>query len=492
MCRSRKLNNDQGVGVWKEIRVHPALCSTNASTVDHEDIELFCEKSQTFMKRRYSRGQEFAEVADANILDVWGISGLLEIVYSFLMHNIDRDSWPGSKPNTATYLQFRGVCKLCHQWSARLNPYLRPVVTSDESMSYWFINFPTLRNVELWPGCTPIWFTNLRSLSFYQTNRTPDLDSNDVKSWNCPLLEHLDLHSIYITESGLQAVRETFPRLQSLAINLHREVNFEVSGFVHLLDLRVGFKHCQRMRLRITNMPFLVAIVSGGRKHQSLEFEGVPNLQTFSSVDGDHEFKELIFHDAVPTLTSVDLGHINFDLVVCDPHHQVIWNKIKTLEFPSVDCCVDISRQLEDIEELQINFQDDERQDIRWSRFQKLKKLDIAWPNSQLISNIACLHASLTELNLHWSSPFALDFKHLIPLRSISYIWLASDYDAEYENFDMICLLPSLQELHVMMKTITTDEIQALQKWETIDCCEYSRSRRAQKDVTYYHRCVIK
>jgi hypothetical protein len=299
---------------------------------------------------------------------------------------------------------------------------------------------------------------------------------------------------MYTNARGLHAIRETFPHLKSLAINLHREVDFEISGFLNLLELSVAFNNCQSMRLRIVNMPALIAVLSvtasSGKKTQSLEFQGVPNLRSFSSVNLDHDLKELIFHDAVPMLECIKLGSLDDDLVVCDPHHQVVWSNIKTLDLPFVECTASIFLQLREIKDLTIIFLDDIIQDIKWSQYAKLRKLNLAWPNSQCVSTLACL-TSLADLTLFWDSPLVVfDFTTLVPLCNLSRVYLVCD--STYEHFELICSLPKLQDLHAEMKPITNAERGALQKWETVDCCDSCRSRRIRKDDDYYHRCLIK
>ncbi len=395
------------------------------------------------------------------ILQLWQTPEILKLIYSFVISQI-------------AFSQFQQLCKSCKLLSNHLHSLLFLNIKTLENLQSCTRMVPTLRMARLCSTRWPISLVNIREIGFLDENPgfSKIIFRWNVNSWECPLLEKLNILNSSITESALQTMSSKFPKLKYLYVTITRskKSDFTISDFPLLKEFCLNVDmHDENetkntsLRLHIINLKSLEKLDLSGYI-EFLDFRLVPNMHTIRS-ENEVNLHHIIFHDNVPMLENLTLG--DGELLTVDPLSNISWSKIKELTLSYSKSCLELCSQLKAIKKLVLIETRDTIPDLNWLSLKNLSELDWAWPNFDLLASLDCIKMNLTSFALHWDAEcnFILDFKKLAEFTNLVEIFLTCD-NGKYCNFQELFSLPKIKNLSCLMSNLTPKERIVLKKWE--------------------------
>jgi hypothetical protein len=395
------------------------------------------------------------------------MSGILELVYSFIMHTIEIKCMMSetgdekSKENEKIFMRLRTINKVCKLYADRLDRYLCPDIQSSQDSEYWAQTVPNVRNLRVSSSRIVISLKNVRRITFYRyedRNATGNrflLNSKVIQSWDWSLLEYLAILKTNVTESQIAMMSCKFPHLKGLRLRVSFNEKLVISNFLELKEMRLDVMDTNKFvdkSICITNLPNLTRCNIG--EVYGLEFRNVPNLIFLESFDSS----SIVFHDDIECVETIIVG----DLYEIDPLNHVKWGKVKNLSFGYTNICQKLCLALQYVKSLRITKVNADVPDINWSNLKHLTDLLWEFPLQDIPDSLRSLYLiqhspffdlfngntmkNLKDFTLQSKFPIIVDCQHLSQVfPCIQKIRLVNEKNIACSNFESLFQISTLE-----------------------------------------------
>jgi hypothetical protein len=198
----------------------------------------------------------------------------------------------GTNKNIVDCFKLREICKQCKHWSSQCDSFLSPNIRSLKSLIKWTKIVPNLQSMSLIDQTWPISLSYLRFLCIRNVEDMRSMQPSNVTSWNCPLLEHLEIFCI-VTERDVKEIAGKFPKLTHLYVTMDSVTCLKISDFPNLKTLSLSVYRNDEFKntIQIFDIPNLVELFCNGTIGL-LEMKMVPNLRKISTMNGFYMIRD--------------------------------------------------------------------------------------------------------------------------------------------------------------------------------------------------------
>jgi hypothetical protein len=372
------------------------------------------------------------------------------------MTKIDHEYVTQNDENISIYFKLREVCKQCKRWADQCDSFLSPNIKSWENLEKWTLLVPKLQVMTIPNQTFEISLSHLRSLCIHDKQLISGVFAPNVKLWNCPLLEHLEIFSTMVTECGMKEISHKFPKLIYLHVTIELKICFKISDFPSLETLSLSVDDYDEFNtsIQICNIPNLTTLDICDGSIASLEMRMVPNVRKITTMNG-YYLQSVVFHDDVPLLEDANFGleDANFGYAIIEPNQtHVNWENMKHLTFVYSHDWKNIVSQLSLLETLGITQGTDEP-NIVWTKLPNLTNVEWHWPTWNILSHMSCVN--LKHFHLQWDIDNPIfDFIDLLKFPNLLSVTLVTT-NGKYNNLEAILKLPKNIEFIWMMDNLT-------------------------------------